>query len=303
MLIVDIVLASFQNKWIGAISGLTGLLIVVTVCTFLFVLLFLGMSFAPGSMQNTVDRIERLFEQPRLALVMNGTGLLVWTIMSITQTASALSSKACKDPSADPHAKSSKGNNDDFVKQLPSFCHTKKAGAAFCWLIFCELQSVLDGIYMLIHASSLLVTCLATTGLFLRYWKLSRKNGPRIPPFVHPADEGDFQPITEDVDGDERDDYGQQDGRYNAQMSQHGYGVQYAQPQLQGYSNENARYDPEAAAGYTRTDPFADSSNIPRQSYDYGAYRATPIPDPYSAIQTQLRSGGPPQLPPLYRGS
>lgn len=138
MLIVDIVLATFQNKWIGAISGLTGLLIVVTVLTFLFGLLLLGMSFAPSSLQNTVDRIERLFEQPRLALVMNGTGMLVWTILSITQTASALSSKACKDPSADTHAKSSKGNNDDFVKKLPSFCHTKKAGAAFCWLIFCE---------------------------------------------------------------------------------------------------------------------------------------------------------------------
>lgn len=138
MLIVDIVLAAFQKKWIGAISGLTGLLLVVTVCTFLFVTFLLATSFAPGSLQNTMERVTRLFEQPRLALVMNGTGLMVWTIISITQTASALSSKACKDPSADPHAKSSKGDDKAFVEKLPSFCSTKKAGAAFCWLIFCE---------------------------------------------------------------------------------------------------------------------------------------------------------------------
>jgi hypothetical protein len=159
----------------------------------------------------------------------------------------------------------------------------------------------------------LTVTCVATTMLFLRYWRLSRKNGPRIPPFVHPADEGDFQPIAEDIDGEAYDREGyRQDGRYNAPMSHYGQGgdgrynaAAAAPPQLRAYSSEQARYDPDATAGYTRTDPFADAAQqMPRQSYDYGAYGATPIPDPYSAIQTQLRTGGgPPQLPPLYRGS
>lgn len=138
MLITVIVLATFQTKWIGKMSGLTGLLLVITLVTFVFSGFLLATSFAPGSLQDLTDRIIRNFEQPRLGLVMNGTGLIFWFILSVTQTASALSSKACKDPSADPHAKSSKGNHDDYVKQLPSFCHTKKAGAAFCWLIFCE---------------------------------------------------------------------------------------------------------------------------------------------------------------------
>jgi hypothetical protein len=137
-LLVIIVLAVFQNKWIGAISGLTGLLIVVNTSTLLFSGFLLATSFLPDSLQTKGDRIIRTLEQPRLGLVMNSVGLGLWFILSITQTASALSSAACKDPSSDPHAKSSKGNDDDFVKALPSFCSTKKAGAAFCWLIWCK---------------------------------------------------------------------------------------------------------------------------------------------------------------------
>lgn len=137
-LIVVIVLATFQGQWIGAMSGLTGLLLVVTIFTLLFSGFLLATSFAPLSLQDTTDRVIRMLEQPRLGLVMNGFGAGIWLILSITQTVSALSSAACKDPSSDPHAKSSKGNNDDFVKALPSFCSSKKAGSAFCWLIWRE---------------------------------------------------------------------------------------------------------------------------------------------------------------------
>ena len=138
MLITVIVLATFQKKWLAAMSGLTGLLLTFTVLTFVFSIFLLALSFPPGSLQNAADRVIMLFEQPRLGLVMNGVGLLIWFILSITQTASALSSAACKNPSTDPHAKSSTGNNDNYVRSLPSFCSSKKAGAAFCWLIFCE---------------------------------------------------------------------------------------------------------------------------------------------------------------------
>jgi hypothetical protein len=138
LLIVVIVLATFQKHWIGAISGLTGLLITITVLTFVFSILLLATSFLPGSLQASGDRIIAILEQPRLGLVLNGLGLGLWFILSITQTASALSSAACKDPGADPHAKSSTKNNDDYVKALPSFCSTKKAGMAFCWLLWRE---------------------------------------------------------------------------------------------------------------------------------------------------------------------
>ncbi|UZJ56912.1 hypothetical protein CBS101457_006232 [Exobasidium rhododendri] len=296
-LIVVIVLATFQTKWIGAISGLTGILLIVNILTFLFSAFLLAVSFLPDSLQTSGDRIIKTMEQPRLALVMNSFGLVIWFILSITQTASALSSAACKDPSSDAHAKTSKGNDDDFIKALPSFCSTKKAGAAFCWLIW--------------------LTCVATMLLFLRFWKLSRKNGPRIPPFVHSGGEGDFQPIADDFDG-EGDEYGQTQFSDNATSNRYGDGGDGSNASYGGggggrgvaagqgvYENTRIPYDSggNPPAGFTRTDPFADSNYIPRQSYDYGAYGAPQTPsDPYAAIQQQLRSDRAPQLPPLYRG-
>lgn len=148
--------------------------------------------------------------------------------------------------------------------------------------------------------------------LFLRFWKLSRKNGPRIPPFVHPADDGAFQPIADDVDGEAYDAEAyaaQNGGAYNPPSNRYGdggngsYGYNET-AQVAHLGVESGRYDsgPESAASYTRTDPFADSAYIPKQSYDYGAYGVNSQPDPYAAIQNQLRSDRPPQLPPLYRG-
>jgi hypothetical protein len=151
------------------------------------------------------------------------------------------------------------------------------------------------------------VTCVATMLLFLRFWKLSRKNGPRIPPFVHPGNDGDFQPIGEDMDGEGYDEggYGKDDEGHKPLSNRYGEG---GDGQCTGgRGNMPVKYDTGAptSAIYTRTDPFADSNYMPRQSYDYGAYRgagATSIPDPYAAIQSQLRSEQPPQLPPFYRG-
>lgn len=284
LLIVVIVLASFQTQWIGKLSGLTALLLIVTILTFLISGFMLALSFFPHSWHITQDKIIRTLEQPRLGLVMNGLGLGVWLIMAMTQTISSYTIPGCKDPEKDPHANSSKGKKDDFLHALPSFCTTKKAGAAFAWFIF--------------------VTCVATMLLFLRMWKASRKNGPRIPPFVHPADDGAFEPLGEEMEADEEDNiyareqagvpvsnrYGDGgDGRY-------GYGG-YDDPQAQTYGG----YDPNMQ--YARADPFADQ-NMPRQSYDYGAYGANTaaVQDPYAVIQQQLRSDRPPQLPPLYRG-
>lgn len=293
MLIVCIVLATFQNQWIGKLSGLTALLLIVTVLTFLGIGFMLAVSFLPHSLHITQDKIIRVLEQPRLGLVMNGLGAGVWLILAMTQTISSYTMPGCKDVAKDPHADSSKGKKEDFANALPSFCTTKKAGAAFAWFLF--------------------ITALTTLALFLRMWKLSRKNGPRIPPFVHPADDGAFEPIGEDMEHDEEDNiYAQEQagmpistGRYgDGGDGRYGYGgyddpnlpQQYNQQGYEGY-NQNAHY----ASG--RNDPFADQ-NPPRQSYDYGAYAAnTPsTQDPYAIIQQQLRADRPPQLPPLYRG-
>jgi hypothetical protein len=158
------------------------------------------------------------------------------------------------------------------------------------------------------------VTCIATMLLFLRFWKLSRKNGPRIPPFVYPGGEGDFQPIADDVDG-EGDEYGRvphQVSGNEALSQRYGDGgdgkySNYSGGGLanQGYETGRSNYDMGASqpTGFTRTDPFADSAYVPRQSYDYGAYGGpNTSADPYAIIQHQLQSDRPPQLPPLYRG-
>lgn len=157
-----------------------------------------------------------------------------------------------------------------------------------------------------ILSHSFIVATIAMLLLFLRGWRQARKNGPRIPPFVHPADDGAFEPIAGDMDAeaDMNDMYARDqtggfvsnrygeggDGRY-------GYG---------GYEEgvHGGSYGPQVTSGYSRTDPFADSG-LPRQSYDYGAYApgsASIAADPYAAIQQQLHSERPPQLPPLYRG-
>lgn len=148
--------------------------------------------------------------------------------------------------------------------------------------------------------------------LFLRFWRLSRKNGPRIPPFIHPADDGDFQPIADDVDGDYEgeDGYGRGNMPYKAPSDRYGEGGDGRDSTYPAGAHESKYSLPNSAIvdassgpprGYTRNDPFADTGYVPRQSYDYGAYAANnTIQDPYAAIQQQLRSDKPPQLPPLY---
>jgi hypothetical protein len=303
MLIVTITLATFQTKWIGKLSGLTALLLIVTVLTFILVAFLVVVSFLPHSFNITQDKIIRVLEQPRLGLSMNGAGVGIWLIVAMTQTISAYTSAGCKDPTKDPHVSSSKGLKDAFVAALPSFCTSKRAGAAFAWLIT--------------------VSCIATLLLFLRMWKLSRRNGPRIPPFVQPGDDGAFEPIGEDLGYDEEDNLYARDqaampssNRYgDGGDGQYGYSG-YQDPRMPVNAYNGGPYDhghstygqPSGGGG---GDPFADQqaqyqqqAQPPRQSYDYGAYNAssTMIHDPYAAIQQQLRSERPPQLPPLYRG-
>lgn len=321
LLIIVIVLASFQSKWIGSLSGLTAFLLIVVLLTFIGILFFLGLSFAPHSLQDTVDRLVRIFEQPRLSLVMNGIGSALWLILAMTQTISAYTSAGCKDPTKDPHADSSKGKKDDFIKELPSFCTTKKAGAIFCWIFWGECDQCPHSATSAMPTSSspfplplLSAACVAMLLVFLHSWRLSRKSGPRIPPFVHPADDGAFAPIADDIDGDAGDDMYARDHAGIPISSRYGEGGdgRYGEGQYGGGYDDDLRmahaYGMQASNGgaplqYGRADPFADNAAIPRQSYDYGAYGvggAVPAQDPYAAIQYQLRTERAPQLPPTY---
>jgi hypothetical protein len=53
-------------------------------------------------------------------------------------TISAWTQPGCKNAANDPHAKE---GGDDFIKGLPGWCSTKKAGAVFFWLVFGKLPS------------------------------------------------------------------------------------------------------------------------------------------------------------------
>lgn len=138
MLIIAVVLASFQSKWIKAPSGLTILLLLVTIPTFLLTLLMLVLSYLPESLQDKGERIAALFSQGRLGLVMNIAGTAFWLLLALIQIISAFSSPGCKDPSKDPHADKSTGKKDDYTKALSSFCTSKKAGAFASWILFGE---------------------------------------------------------------------------------------------------------------------------------------------------------------------
>lgn len=154
--------------------------------------------------------------------------------------------------------------------------------------------------------------------IFLRQWRLTRKNGPRIPPFVHPTDDSAFEPIHagDDVDDDDRGDYpaaAAAGGRYG-DGGDGRYGGGYDAGRRDSYGAPPGAYNspyPNVRPSYDAHNPFGDVAPpaAARPSYDYGAYNAPHTPqheaDPYHAIQAQLRSGRsperPPQLPPLYR--
>lgn len=169
----------------------------------------------------------------------------------------------------------------------------------------------------------------------MRTWRQSRKNGPRIPPFVHPAENSAFEPLGDDDDdfggegaalssnrygdggnGNYGGGYDDEDG-YNAPGGYSNYGggrsESPARQPTRTLADIEARYGMKQPQhqnsynSYERRDsynpnPFNDGNA--RQSYDYGAYGNSggEEGDPYAAIQSQLNSngrGGPPRLPEL----
>ena len=151
--------------------------------------------------------------------------------------------------------------------------------------------------------------------LFLRQWQIERKQGPRIPPFVHPTDDSAFEPINEIDEEDQFDDENQMKtgGRYgDGGDGTYGNGAPVSSQITggpgagAGYNRQNPLADIEAKYGmatYNTGDPFADRP-YSRPSYDYNAYDSHH--DPYSVIQHQLQTGRPeppPQPPNLGYGA
>ena len=301
-LLIAVYMATFQAKWVDSPSGLTGLLLFLTAGSLLASSIFLVVPIIyEHSGYKTMKNFTRALSETRVALVSSSIFGFLLLILAMTQTISAFTSSGCKDPTKDPHA----GGKDraEFVKQLGGWCRTKRAEAAFCWFLWAA------------WFLSLL--------LFLRQWRLERKNGPRIPPFVHPRDDSAFEPVD---DFDEQDTFDEAnktarygdggDGRYGVEPA--AYGGREA-PQMTSYDRRGgdpladiqAKYGMDSPYNF---DPFADvraaAPGYSRPSYDYNAYGlgapgGYPV-DPYSTINHQLSagrgSGHPPQLPSLGYG-
>ena len=294
-LFIAVYMATFQSKWVGSPSGLTGLLLFLALASLLASTTFLVVPFIyERSGYKTMKGFSRALSEARVGLVANGIFGFLLLILAMTQTISAYTSPGCKDPKKDPHA----GGKDraDFVNQLGGWCRTKRAEAAFCWFLW--------------------VAWFFSLLLFLRQWRLERKNGPRIPPFVHPHQDSAFEPINDLDDEDAFDE--------NAKMARYGdggdgrYGVGPGgnvggRPSMTSYDRRgsNPLADIEAKYGMSpayNADPFADGrATTPA----YNAYGSGGLPggyatDPYNSIHHQLGSGRgverPPQLPTLSYG-
>ncbi|KAK0570237.1 hypothetical protein OC861_000188 [Tilletia horrida] len=191
-LCILIAIAIFQGTWVGGASGLTGLLLFITISTMLSSIALLAIpTIAERTEYRRCHGAARALKEARVGLVCNGLWVVLLLIISLAQTISAYTSAGCKDPSKDPHATTSKGDKGAFQSSLPGFCRNKRALAAFLWFDW--------------------VAWLLSLLLFMRSWRLARKNGPRVPPFVHPTDDSAFEPVH--AGEDEDDLYSRYDGQ------------------------------------------------------------------------------------------
>ncbi|GHJ88058.1 hypothetical protein NliqN6_4460 [Naganishia liquefaciens] len=124
-------LAAFQSKWHIGVSGLTGFLL------FLWIILFLiPLALAlPPLLATHVQALEcaaTFVREPRVRWVVGGMGTGACLVGAIAVSASVFSQPGCQDPVKDPHARLGVG----FRQGLETWCTTKKASAAFLWMLF-----------------------------------------------------------------------------------------------------------------------------------------------------------------------
>ncbi|KAJ7178868.1 hypothetical protein C8R43DRAFT_473642 [Mycena crocata] len=262
--------AAFQAKWKVGPSGLSGFAILLSILG-IFLPLFMLLVPVAYEKYDKVIRLARALKEVRVGFILTGTGSAFSLLIAFATTISAFTQPGCKDASKDPHAKE---KGDDFVKGLPGWCSTKKAGAIFFW-----------GAFIFWGASLVLLV------LDWRSGKLHQGHRPRDPPFTHPQQEATEFEMEYDPD---EDDY------------QH---IPPARrPTTDGaHSGSPGAYDPEAASG---PNPFSDAGRYAqpqpsaaahgRPSIDaYGAF-SDPAPSGFSPSAPQARfnaGGGPPMIP------
>ncbi|KAG8904093.1 hypothetical protein FRB99_002293 [Tulasnella sp. 403] len=187
--------ASFQKHWGIGVSGLSGFAILVAVTGILLSALLLLVPVIYDKYDRLV-RFARAIREERIQFILSGTGFCWLLLISFVTTISVFTQPGCKDPNKDPHA----DLGDDFKKQLPGWCTTKKAGAVFFWLAFAGW-------------------C-ATVGIVVMEWRDGKVRGrrPRDPPFSNPiehsqeesetasyyqAGRSDSRPLSQPDDDDE----------------------------------------------------------------------------------------------------
>lgn len=285
MLLIAVWMATFQHRWAGSPSGLTGFLLFMASASAVTSAIFLTVPIIfERSGYKTFKGLTGALAETRVGLVTNSFFALLMLFVSAAQTISAYTSAGCKDPAKDPHAEVVK-DKDAFIAALDGWCRTKRAEAAFCWFLW--------------------VAWLLTLLLFVRQWKLDRKNGPRIPPFNHLKDSSAFEPIDDLDEDDVYDEVANKSTRYGeGGNGNHTPSAAPASSPDHGRGG-NALADIEARYGMrpTYTDPFADQQKTPaapqyapsseyvRPSYDYSAYRNSVHPgfvDPFAAANPPL---------------
>ncbi|KAJ6577340.1 hypothetical protein B0H19DRAFT_1119297 [Mycena capillaripes] len=124
--------AAFQAKWHIGPSGLSGFAIFLSIMG-IFLPLFMLLVPVAYEKYDKVIRLARALKEVRVGFILTGTGTAFSLLIAFATTISAFTEPGCKDASKDPNAK--KGG-DAFVKALPGWCSTKKAGAIFFWGAF-----------------------------------------------------------------------------------------------------------------------------------------------------------------------
>ena len=196
-------------------------------------------------------------------------------------TVSAWTEAGCKNANNDPNAEA---NGDDFKNALPGWCSTKKAGAIFFWIAFC--QSLAFFFFFRKSLLFLIVFWVGSLGMLVLDWKsgkLFAHYNPRDAPFDPP-------PIRDEEEEHEGEEGGYENVRPNV-ISGSGYdarpggGSGYIQPsssqqQPRRYSGlPPSSHHPSSYSGTPAQPPPPQ----PRPSMDaYGAF-SDPAPTGFGA--------------------
>ncbi|KAI0806056.1 hypothetical protein BC629DRAFT_1484793 [Irpex lacteus] len=268
--------ASFQAQHKVGPSGLSAFAIFISVLG-IFYSLFVLLVPVIYEKYDKGARLARALKETRVAFILAGTGTAVSLLISFITTISAWTEPGCKDASKDPHEQE---GGDSFVKGLPGWCSTKKAGSVFFWLAF--------------------VFWLASLVLVFLDFRNGKTRRARDPPFTHPEEPTDLddeesmlehpasRKSTYDAPGsdspfDDRNRYSAADSTTTFSSA-----PQLPRPSIDAYG---AFSDP-APTGFAAS-PTSENP---------GLSRTMQYADPYAAVRNAVVQGAtsPPPNPPSY---